>query len=456
MRSFTKKLESLLNLNNGRNKLLAKNVGLTSLFQLGAVFISIILLPISLSLLQVEVYGIWLTISSVLVWLGYLDLGLGSGLKNKLSESLAKSDYSKARKLISTAYFTIFLIMAVVAFFFILFSSRLNYFEIFGKPNPKIISSEILCKTVNVVAIVFFLRFILQLINPIMEAMQKLFWTKIIFFISQVVVLLSLLVVKYFLEPNIVILGIIFSLSPLLCILAGSFIFFAKNRNLRPSIFDVDFSLVKDIYSVGFKFLLIQINMLVLFQSSNFIIINFIGSSEVVKYNVVFNLFSMMNIAFSTIAAPYWAAYSNAWFQKDFVWIKSAQKKLLYVWLVIISISTIILLFSEYIYFLWIGNRVIIPFSLSLSVFIYMALFTFGMIYNTFVNSTGKVFLQTVSLTTLTFVYVPLVLLLIKYFQLGINSIPISLSIVALYTVFIAPVQSRKLLAGTAEGIFNR
>ena len=450
------KTPNLLNLKNSRNRLLAKNVGFTSLFQFGSVFISIVLLPISLSLLPVEVYGIWLTISSVLIWLGYLDLGLGNGLKNKLSEAVAMSDYNKAKKLISTAYFTIFLIMILVAVLFFFGSKNISYARVFGNPDSSVISADLLFKTVNIVAYVFILRFIFQLINSIVDALQKLFWAKVIFFISQLLILGALIIVKYFFEPDIIILGLIFSLSPVICLLFGSVVFFGQHPNLRPSIFEIDLSLVKELYSIGFKFLLIQINMLVLFQSSNFIIINFIGASEVVKYNVAFNLFSMMNIAFSTIAAPYWAAYSNAWFQRDIDWIKSAQKKLFFIWIAIVVVSLIVLILSDYIYYLWIGNRINIPFSLSLSVFIYMSLFTFGMIYNTFINSTGKVLLQTISLTVLTLLYIPLVVFLINKLQLGLNSIPTALSIVALYTVIIAPLQSYKLLTGTAKGILNR
>jgi O-antigen/teichoic acid export membrane protein len=456
MQSIKNVLLKVFNLSNSRNKLLAKNVGLTSLFQFGGVFISLVLLPVSLSMLPLEVYGIWLTISSVLLWLGYLDLGLGSGLKNKLSEALARSDHNKAKKLISTAYFTIVLIMSIVGTMFFFFSKNLNYVEIFGKPDSSVISSEMLLRTVNIVAYLFLLRFVFQLINPIMEAIQKLFWTKIIFFISQLLVLVSLLLIKLIVDPNIIILGLIFSLSPVLCLFVGSVFFFLKHEYLRPSIFDVDVSLVKEIYSIGFKFLLIQINMLILFQSSNFIIINYIGSSEVVKYNVAFNLFSMMNIAFSTIAAPYWAAYANAWFQKDFDWIKRAQKKLFYIWIFVVSVSFIVLLLSDNIYKIWIGDKVNIPFSLSLSIFIYMALFTFGLIYNTFVNSTGKVLLQTLSLTTLTLLYVPMVIVLINNLKLGLNAIPVALCIVALYTVIIAPLQSKKILSGLAKGVFNK
>ena len=456
MIEIKQKFISLLNLKNNRNKVLARNVGFTTLFQLGSVLISVILLPISLSMLSVEVYGVWLTISSILVWLGYLDLGLGSGLKNKLSIAIAKADYKKAKKLISTAYVTIIMIMSLVALMFFFLSKKINYVNIFGNPSPSVIDPETLFKTINLVVYFFILRFVFQLINPIMEAIQKLFWTKIIFFTSQLMILLVLVSLKYFIEPDIVILGLVFSVSPVVCLIIGSLIFFWENKNLKPSIHDVDFALVRDLYSVGFRFLLIQINMLILFQSSNFIIINYIGASEVVKYNVAFNLFSMMNIAFSTIAAPYWAAYANAWFQKDIEWIKIAQKKLRLIWTTVVIISLVVLMLSDYIYLLWVGKRVSIPFELSFYVFIYMALFTFGMIYNTFINSTGKILLQTVSLTILTLMYIPLVLFFINYVKFGLNSIPLALSIVALYTVFVAPLQSKKLILGTAKGIYNK
>ena len=445
-----------LNLVNSRNKILARNVGLTSLFQLTSVLISIVLLPISLSVLSLEVYGVWLTINSVLLWLGYLDLGLGSGLKNKLGEAIAQSDYSKAKRMISTAYFTVGLLMLFAALFYSIISSFLNFTQIFGNPAPSVVNAELLYTTVNVVVYLFFLRFIFQLINSIMDAVQKLFWTKIISVASQLLILSSILLLKHYSEPNIITLGLIFSLSPVVCLLGGSILFFCKNQELSPSIFKVDFSLVKEIYSVGFKFLLVQLNMLVLFQSSNLIIINYIGPSEVVEYSIAFNLFSMMNIAFSTIAAPYWSAYSNAWFQGDIDWIRSAQKKLFRIWLIIVSISMIVLLLSHDIYSLWIGNGVQIPFTLSLLVFLYMALFTFGMIYNTFINSTGKVFLQTISLTLLTILYIPIVIILINKFSLGVYSIPLALSLVGLYTMIIAPLQSHRLLSGSARGIFNR
>lgn len=448
-------IEKLFNIKNVRNKKLGKNIVLTLIFQLTSVATSFIILPISLSIVPVAEYGIWLTISSVFIWLGYFDLGLGTGLKNRLGEALANSNNLLAKKLISTAYFTLFGIMVIVGLLYFLFSGLIDLPSIFGNPSEEVVSNEMLVYTANVVVYIFIIRFILQLINPIFDAIQKLFTAKLILVISQIVVLISLLVIKYNFKANIFILGMVFSFSPVLILLVASTVFFLRNKGLMPNIKHVEFKLLKSLYSLGLKFFIVQLNMLVLFQSSNFIIINYIGSSEVVKYNVAFNLFSMMNIVFSAISAPYWSAYTNAWNQNDVVWIKNAQRKLIKVWILICMTSFFVLIFSKEIYFLWVGDKVEIPFSLSLSVYIYMCVFTFGMIFNVFINSTGKVLLQTISLSILTIIFVPLVIVFIENFSLGLKSIPLALMIVSLYTVVVAPIQSKKILNGTAKGLFN-
>ncbi len=68
-------------------------------------FISLMaLVPITIKYLGENQYGIWLTLSSVFMWLGNLDFGIGNGLRNKLAESFAKEDFQSAKKYLSTAY----------------------------------------------------------------------------------------------------------------------------------------------------------------------------------------------------------------------------------------------------------------------------------------------------------------------------------------------------------------
>ncbi len=64
-------------------------------------------------------YGVLLTLTSIVGWVGYMDVGLGNGLRNKLPEFLAKGDFHSAKKIVSSRYvtLTIYVALIIVIFF---------------------------------------------------------------------------------------------------------------------------------------------------------------------------------------------------------------------------------------------------------------------------------------------------------------------------------------------------
>ena len=54
-----------------------------------SILIGLLYVPLLLNYLTQEKYGIWLTLTSILGWFSYFDIGLGNGLRNKLAESIA-------------------------------------------------------------------------------------------------------------------------------------------------------------------------------------------------------------------------------------------------------------------------------------------------------------------------------------------------------------------------------
>jgi O-antigen/teichoic acid export membrane protein len=62
------------------------------------------LVPLTLHYLDKERYGIWLTMSSMIAFFSFFDVGIGNGLRNKLSEALANGDTNLAKVYISTSY----------------------------------------------------------------------------------------------------------------------------------------------------------------------------------------------------------------------------------------------------------------------------------------------------------------------------------------------------------------
>ena len=63
-------------------------------------------------------YGIWLTVSSIIGWIAFFDLGLANGFRNKFAEAKAQGRLELAREYLSTTYFAI---GAIVCFLLLVF-----------------------------------------------------------------------------------------------------------------------------------------------------------------------------------------------------------------------------------------------------------------------------------------------------------------------------------------------
>ena len=68
------------------------------------------MVPLTLDYVDNECYGVWLALSSMVVWISFFDIGINNGLRNKLTAALAHNDYNLGRKYVSTTYAILFLI----------------------------------------------------------------------------------------------------------------------------------------------------------------------------------------------------------------------------------------------------------------------------------------------------------------------------------------------------------
>ena len=84
---------------NDRNIVLKKNILMSAVLKMVGLATSLLIVPITIGYLDKEVYGVWMTMTSVLFWIGTFDIGLGNGMRNYLTEAISKQDYSLARKI---------------------------------------------------------------------------------------------------------------------------------------------------------------------------------------------------------------------------------------------------------------------------------------------------------------------------------------------------------------------
>ena len=114
----------MITIDNGK---IARSMGVSGACKVFSVLLSFVYIPLVMEYLGEEIYGVWAAILSVLSWIEYMDIGIGNGLRNRLTEKLGEGDIKTARELISSAYMLLsFIMMGAVAVFAIL-SGFLDY-----------------------------------------------------------------------------------------------------------------------------------------------------------------------------------------------------------------------------------------------------------------------------------------------------------------------------------------
>ena len=97
-----------------RTVLLLKNIIGSFVIKGWNCVVQLLLVPITLNCLTQYEYGIWLTINSILIWIDSFDIGLGNGLRNQLTQSLAVGDKEKGRRQVSTTFMMLSIIIVPV------------------------------------------------------------------------------------------------------------------------------------------------------------------------------------------------------------------------------------------------------------------------------------------------------------------------------------------------------
>jgi len=79
------------------------------------ILMSFVSVPLTVHYLGAERYGVWLTISSLLLWVALTDFGLaGTALVNVLSEAVGNDDCEAARHYTASAFWTLVAIALVI------------------------------------------------------------------------------------------------------------------------------------------------------------------------------------------------------------------------------------------------------------------------------------------------------------------------------------------------------
>ena len=414
--------------------------------------ISLVLVPLTINYINPSRYGIWLTLTSIVGWFRFFDIGFGNGLRNKFAEAQAKGEYELAKIYVSTTYAVLSIIIAVVLVLFLCINPFINWPGILNTTQDMAGELSIL---VIIVFVFFCLRFVFQLINTVLMANQEPAKASFFDFLGSLFSLLIIFILTKTTAGNLVLLGTVFSLTPVLVLIASSLWFYNHAyKKFAPSIKFVKFSYARNLMSLGIKFFIIQIAALILFNTNNIIVTQLFGPAEVTTFNVSFKLFSIITMIFSIIAAPLWSAFTDAYAKDEFDWIRSTLLKMKKVWGLLIITTVILLSFSPWIYKIWVGDSVTVPFALSAAMSSYVIVYIWQTIHVFFLNGIGKIKLQLYLVIFSGLINIPLAIILGK--KIGLVGITLTSTLLFIFMGIFFSIQTKKILNKTAINIWNK
>lgn len=416
--------------------------------------INLALIPLTLNLLDDYKYGAWIMLFNMLSWIQIFDIGIGNGLRNKFAEAIAKKNFKEAQEYVSTGYFIMGFITLSLIILFIVPWLLIDWSYVF---NVKKELSQEITILIGVAFILTAIQFSLNLVTTLLTADNKPALSAFIFTFSNAIIFLFFLLLKSEISGDLVSIGVIYSSVPLVVLLVSSLIIFnGKYKVIKPRIKSFDRKKVKDLFNLGIQFFVIQIAVLVIFQTDSLIIAHTISPEEVTPYSIVFRYFGIVTMLAGIAMTPFWSAFTEANTTGDYIWIKNIILKQIK-FLIPTSVLILLLLFlAPLLIPIWLKKDIVISPSLLIGMAIYTFISIYNNIFSYFLNGVGKPKMSAILSIFAAVINIPLSLFFIKNLGMGSSGVIFGTIVSLSLGLFFGPYQAYLIITKKAKGIWNQ
>lgn len=426
-----------------KRDILKKNLSRGMLAKIIGLGLSYLSVPIVLNYLGEKNYGLWITIFSILSWIYNFDVGIGNGLKNKLTEALSKNDDNLAKKYIATCY-----IVLVVITFCLLIT---GFILIFSFNYSKILNINFLNE--NYLKFFILINFLFVLGNFMIGLYRQMFYAihesalmEITNVIYQTLVILFMMILKKYYIKSLFLVTCVYGISNISVGIAFTVIFFKKKKELLPNIKDFSIHKIKDIAGIGLEFFIIQICMIVIFTTDNLIITRLLGTESATSYNLIYQIYKMFLMIVTMVLTPFWVLFSEAYIRKEKKWIQNTLLKLNYLFVVLVIIELIVTFNIQNLLKIWLKKELLYPKELPWYMMINSLIMCFGAIYMHCLNGIGKIKLQLYIYIIGAILNIPLSIFFIRRLQFGSEGVILATNICTVTLALILPIQVYKIV----------
>lgn len=326
----------------------------TSLIARGVTLLSAVaLLPVSFRYLGPERYGMWMTITSFVLFLSFADLGIGNGLTVRIAQADGNDNQEKSAVLVSAAFYFLLPLSIVLLALSIGGMRFINWTALYGV-RSLLARSEAGMATLALLVCTFAampLGVVLRVETGLQQGFVGDLW-------NAAGNLLGLAAVIVVIQqggglPAMVLAAAGMPQLSTACNWVVQFFFVRPALRPRLSLFHTQTAI--GLLAMGSLFLLQQCCGLIYYVSDNLVIAQTMGATAVARYAVIQRLFS---IGFVTqyLVTPLWPAIGEALARGDFGWAQRMARRAVVTTVLVGSMFGILLLLpSRYLITRWSG-----------------------------------------------------------------------------------------------------
>lgn len=425
-------------------KRILENIGISMFMKPISMLLSLIYTPMALNFLGEAKYGIWAIILNIITWINIFDIGIGNGLRNKLTGACASDDKESAQIYVSTAYLGTG-ILAVS--FFIITNMIWRLFNLSNFFNLGIEDENI--DFIILISIFFVcVNFILALSKTSAYAIHQSGGISVANTIGQIIQIIIIFILSRITRENLLAVAVMYGIASL----AENIIIYIsltrKRRYLIPHIKLASKAYMKNLMTLGIGFFVMQICSIVLNTTDNLLISNLFGSSEVTPYNIVYKVFYMFVTVHSIILLPMWSAYTEAAIRNDLQWIKNMIKKINFI-TVIFSIGVIVVIFLfEPFTKVWLGRELHYGKELITITAFYMLAQMFANNYSAFLCGVSCIKISSMLSIIGAIINIPLSIIFAKTLKMNLSGIILgSLCVMSISTIILPLVSHQWIIS---------
>ena len=325
-----------------RYRLIALSGSLSIFSKIIISLVGLISLPLTIHYLGKEQFGLWMVVSSLVVWLQLTDFGISNGLVNAIAEANGRNDKPAACSYISTAFYSITGIALIICVPIFTAMFIVPWDKVLNIDDPSLIKDARYC--FGVVALFFFINMPLSIGNKAFAAYQKGYLANITQIVSALCSL-ALLIIAILMGLNLIWLVSLVSAGPVLGNIVSWILLYRDMPWLRIQFKEISKNALHRVAKSSVPLFLFQIGALLLNQSANIILAQLAGLKIVADYNILLKIYTFCFSIGISFSAPFYPAIREAFERKEQRWVSNAIKRVTVVRLAILLISAIPLLF---------------------------------------------------------------------------------------------------------------